>query len=44
MRINYKPHNKKRFKHFGFRARMKTSSGRRVLSHRRDKNRVKLSV
>lgn len=44
MRINYKPHNKKRARHLGFRARMKTPGGRRVLSRRRAKGRVKLSV
>lgn len=44
MRINYKPHNKKRFRHFGFRARMKSPGGRKVLSRRRNKNRVKLAV
>jgi large subunit ribosomal protein L34 len=44
MRINYKPHNKKRARHFGFRARMKSPGGRRILSRRRAKGRAKLSV
>jgi len=44
MRINYKPHNKKRFRHLGFRARMKTPGGRKILSRRRAKGKTKLSV
>lgn len=44
MRINYKPHNKKRARHFGFRERMKSPGGRRILSRRRTKSRIKLSV
>jgi large subunit ribosomal protein L34 len=44
MRTNYKPHNKKRARHFGFRARMKTPGGRRILSRRRAKGRARLTV
>ncbi len=42
MRTTYRPHVKKGKKSSGFRARMKTSSGRKVLSKRRAKGRDKL--
>jgi large subunit ribosomal protein L34 len=44
MRITYRPHVLKMKRRYGFRARMKSSSGRNVLSRRRAKGREKLSV
>ena len=39
----YSPSKKKRARKFGFRARMKTKDGRKILSNRRKKGRKKLS-
>ena len=44
MKMMFQPHRKKRQRKLGFRARMKTANGRKVLARRRQKGRVKLSV
>ncbi|MBC7172418.1 MAG: 50S ribosomal protein L34 [Polyangiaceae bacterium] len=44
MKRTYQPHRTSRLRTHGFRARMKTVGGRKVLNARRRKGRVRLAV
>lgn len=44
MKRTFQPHNKRRIRTHGFRARMKTAGGRSVLSLRRSKGRKRIAV
>ena len=44
MKRTYQPHNTRRIRTHGFRARLATAGGRKVINSRRQKGRARLAV
>lgn len=44
MKRTYQPHNISRIRNHGFRARMKTKGGQKIINNRRAKGRTRLAV
>ena len=44
MKRTYQPHNTRRARKYGFRARMETVAGRKVIRNRRRKGRARLAL
>lgn len=44
MKRTYQPHNTRRRRSHGFRARMKTAAGQKIITNRRRKGRKRLAI